>query len=299
MKCGVVAPLVGGLCYREPNGTRRVLALAHEFVPHRGTGWDFALESIRGDAEGQAFFESMAGLGATTAELHLALAAAPGVGFVPEPWAAEDGSAWISRILEEAEEGLSFLEAAVGGLREKDAALAGAVLARRAAVLERIARLGGRSPGAVRIRCHGDYHLGQVLFAEERFVIIDFEGETTRSLAQRREKASPLLDVAGMIRSFHYASRTMLRSPLGDTSGGDRGARLRAWFHRSAEYFLLGYLARAGGAPFLPGDETDVRAWLGVYQLRKAIYELGYELNHRPDWVSIPLEGILELTDQG
>jgi len=117
-------------------------------------------------------------------------------------------------------------------------------------------------------------------------------------LAQRREKASPLLDVAGMIRSFHYASRTMLRSHEEDTSVGDRTERLQTWFHRSAQCFLRGYLGRAGGAPFLPPDETDVRAWLDVFQLRKAIYELGYELNHRPDWVSIPLEGILELTDQ-
>jgi len=298
MECGVVAPLIGGLSYRDPNGTRRALALAHQFVPHRGTGWDYALESIRGDSDGQAFFQSIEGLGATTAELHLALAAAPGVGFVPEPWAAEDGSAWIRRILKEAEEGLSFLDAAIGGLREKDRALAGEVLGRRTAVLERITRLGARSPGAFRIRCHGDYHLGQVLVAESRFVIIDFEGETTRPLAQRREKASPLLDVAGMIRSFHYASRAMLRSHEEDTSVGDRRERLQTWFHRSAQWFLRGYLERAGGAPFLSPDETDVRAWLDVFQLRKAIYELGYELNHRPDWVSIPLEGILELTDQ-
>ena len=298
MKCGVVAPLVGGLSYRDPNGMCRALALAHQFVPHRGTGWDYALESIRGESDGQAFIESMAGLGATTAELHLALAAAPGAGFVPEPWAAEDGSAWIRRILLEAEEGLSFLDGAIGGLREQDQVLAGEVLGRRAAVLERITRLGIRSPGVVRIRCHGDYHLGQVLVAESRFVIIDFEGETTRPLAQRREKASPLLDVAGMIRSFHYASRTMLRSHEEDTSVGDRRERLQIWFHRSAQCFLRGYLERAGGAPFLPPDETDVRARLDVFQLRKAIYELGYELNHRPDWVSIPLEGILELTEQ-
>jgi maltose alpha-D-glucosyltransferase/alpha-amylase len=146
--------------------------------------------------------------------------------------------------------------------------------------------------------------LGQVLFTGNDFVIIDFEGEPQRPVSERRIKTSPLRDVAGMIRSFHYASHA---AQHGDAPGaivqrepGD-GLRhwLRVWYEWSAAAFLRAYIAEAEGAGFLPEDGQELEIVLDAYLLEKAIYELGYELNNRPEWVRIPLEGVMHLLEPG
>jgi maltose alpha-D-glucosyltransferase/alpha-amylase len=160
---------------------------------------------------------------------------------------------------------------------------------------------------ATRTRHHGDYHLGQVLYTGKDFIIIDFEGEPSRSISERRMKRSPLRDVAGMMRSFHYAAYSALHGH-GGRGGVSPGvirpediATLEPWakfWHTwVAATFLRAYSEAAAGASFLPKSPEELRVLLNTFLMEKAIYELGYELNHRPDWVKIPLMGLLELLD--
>ena len=156
---------------------------------------------------------------------------------------------------------------------------------------------------AKRIRCHGDFHLGQVLYTGKDFFIIDFEGEPSRSLSERRLKRFPLRDVAGMLRSFQYAVNMALRnqvaSGLLSEDVTDQGEGLLAWGQFWERWvsasFLSSYLEAAAESAFLPKNKQELRILLDAYLLEKAIYELGYELNSRPDWVGIPLRGILQL----
>jgi maltose alpha-D-glucosyltransferase/alpha-amylase len=151
---------------------------------------------------------------------------------------------------------------------------------------------------ALRQRIHGDYHLGQVLYTGDDFMIIDFEGEPARPLSERRQKGSPLQDVAGMLRSFHYAAYAAFfyatdhpdRSP----HAGDLEAWARYWHLWVSVAYLQTYLEVADGASFIPADRNELKALLDSYLLSKAVYELGYELNNRPHWVAIPLQGILQ-----
>jgi maltose alpha-D-glucosyltransferase/alpha-amylase len=154
----------------------------------------------------------------------------------------------------------------------------------------------------MRIRVHGDYHLGQVLFTGKDFVIIDFEGEPAHPLSARKIKRSPLRDVAGMLRSFHYAAN----APLIGKAGGivfrpEDLARLEPWAHCWTLWisaaFLSAYLESSAQASFLPRSREEISSLLSVFLLEKAIYELGYELNNRPDWVKLPLHGILDLLE--
>ena len=153
----------------------------------------------------------------------------------------------------------------------------------------------------MRIRCHGDYHLGQVLYTGSDFVIIDFEGEPARPLSERRIKRSPLRDVAGMIRSFHYASHAALSSqgPVDirpeDLPILNYWAQL--WYLWISATFLQSYLAVTSETGLLPSDQEDLGMMLDAYLLDKAVYEVGYELNSRPNWVRVPLRGILQLLE--
>jgi trehalose synthase-fused probable maltokinase len=140
----------------------------------------------------------------------------------------------------------------------------------------------------VKTRHHGDYHLGQVLNTGTDWMIIDFEGEPMRSLEERRAKRSPLRDVAGMLRSFHYAAHASR-----DGDGAEALERAEAWANAAREAFLERYLATAGGAPFLPGVAADRDVLLDAFIVEKALYEIDYELNNRPAWLPIPLRGFL------
>ena len=143
----------------------------------------------------------------------------------------------------------------------------------------------------------GDYRLGQVLVARDNVIIIDFEGEPSRSLAERRGKHSPLRDVVGMLRSFNYAAHAALRQATADGTC-DRAAlwpRLGDWEQQSRAAFLNGYVEAAGNGPGYPTDPNQVKALLELFTLEKACYELRYELDNRPDWVEIPLGGLREL----
>jgi maltose alpha-D-glucosyltransferase/alpha-amylase len=177
---------------------------------------------------------------------------------------------------------------------------AAAVLALEPRVDARLDDLRTRRLGGMRIRCHGDYHLGQVLNTGRDFVILDFEGEPGRPIGERRIKRSPLLDVAGMIRSFHYASSgVLIRTKSSGSVRPEDAANLdiwaRYWYVGVAAGFLRGYRSVIGGSPLVPADDEDWAVLLDVLLLQKAGYEIDYELNNRVDWLTIPLQGISSL----
>jgi maltose alpha-D-glucosyltransferase/alpha-amylase len=192
---------------------------------------------------------------------------------------------------------LRLLEETLPRLDDRRRQLAREVLAQRDELLHQFDALERLHTRVGRIRCHGDYHLGQVLVTEGDVVIIDFEGEPARPLAERREKSSPLRDVAGMVRSFSYAALTGLAAAT--QTRPEDFERLAPWADLWETWigavFLRAYLTATQGAPFVPADTGDLDALLNAFMVDKALYELGYELNNRPDWVHIPLTGLLRL----
>jgi maltokinase len=142
------------------------------------------------------------------------------------------------------------------------------------------------------IRVHGDYHLGQVMRTDKGWYVLDFEGEPDRPLAERSLPSSPFKDVAGMLRSFDYAARVALSERGEQETGELHQAKATAWQQRVRESFLRGYLSSDGITEILPADEESIRAAITAWELDKAVYEVGYERGHRPDWVGIPLAAI-------
>jgi maltose alpha-D-glucosyltransferase/alpha-amylase len=164
-------------------------------------------------------------------------------------------------------------------------------------ILRRFRKITNRKMPAMKIRIHGDYHLGQVLYTGNDVVIIDFEGEPARPLGERRLKRSVLRDVAGMIRSFHYAAHGVIILHHGTTASNIEDLRQWAdlWYYCVAGVFLNSYLAAVGDADFIPKDKNDFDMLLGIFLLEKAIYEIGYEVNNRPDWLLIPIRGTQQI----
>jgi maltose alpha-D-glucosyltransferase/alpha-amylase len=146
----------------------------------------------------------------------------------------------------------------------------------------------------VKIRIHGDYHLGQVLFTGKDFILTDFEGEPARSYSERRLKRSPLRDIAGMVRSFHYAAygSLFLDNQIRKEDYRSLIPYVEQWYHYMSGFFVKAYLDTVKGSPFIPKNKEDMDILMNTFLLEKAIYELNYELNNRPDWVIIPLRGI-------
>ena len=167
------------------------------------------------------------------------------------------------------------------------------------ALLDRIRDLRIVAPGLVKTRYHGDLHLGQVLRAQNDFVIIDFEGEPGRPIEERRAKHSPLRDVAGMIRSLNYAGHAMLDRISGvKTDTASMARALGEWESRSVEVFLGAYEQAAAGLVSIPADRAARRALVRLFEIEKALYELRYELNQRPDWVLLPVRGLLSMASE-
>ncbi len=171
-------------------------------------------------------------------------------------------------------------------------------------MLDRLRKIVKQSIAAARIRCHGDYHLGQVLYTGKDFIIIDFEGEANRSIGERQLKSSPFRDVAGMLRSFDYACHSALAArTAGMVLGPEERTRLQGWTQLwtvwTSASFLKAYLAVAEAQPFVPRQPESVQLLLDAFLLEKGLYELRDELNHRPDWAHVPLHGILQVLGNG
>jgi maltose alpha-D-glucosyltransferase/alpha-amylase len=170
-------------------------------------------------------------------------------------------------------------------------------------IIEHFEEIPRRRMTGMRIRCHGDYHLGQVLYTGNDFVIVDFEGEPARHLGERRIKRSPLRDVAGMIRSFHYAAHVALYGQASTLLRAEDLPLLEnwalSWYLWVSAAFLKSYMELVADSPILPRSRDGVRTILDAYLLDKALYEINYELNNRPDWVRLPLQGILQVLQTG
>ena len=318
-------PVLGGIEWHPSGGEPVALAILQAFVPNEGDAWTFTLGAVRealARASGQpapavpdghlldlaaappppgarelvgGYLDAASLLGRRTAELHLALAGhrSPPA-FAPEPYGAEDRRALHDGLAELIRRNFALLRRRREALPAPALAQAAALLAREGELTRSIAWLLTEPLDALRTRIHGDYHLGQVLWTGRDFVIIDFEGEPARPLATRRAKRSPLTDVAGMLRSFHYA----VFQGLAETPGAQEGTA-RAWYRCVAAAFLRAYLGTARGAAFLPASPLELRRLLDLFLVEKAIYELGYELNNRPDWVALPLRGLAEQLGAG
>ena len=218
-----------------------------------------------------------------------------GCGVSPQPLTSADIDAYRLRALEEARHALDLLASNPEAVPAADRERATAVLAQRDRIVARIEAGAKVAPRGLKIRIHGDYHLGQILVTRNDFVIIDFEGEPGHSLEQRRAKHSPLRDVAGMMRSFGYVQQSALRSVAQNNAEAERLAPLaRAWELEVSAAFLSAYEAAARDVA--PHESLqDGRGILGLFALEKALYELRYELGNRPNWIGIPLQGILDL----
>ncbi|MBE0616844.1 MAG: phosphotransferase, partial [Proteobacteria bacterium] len=243
------------------------------------------------------FLEMVELLGARTAQMHQALASgAADPTFRPEPFSTLYQRSVYQSMRSLSRRVFALLQAGVETLPPAAAPWARQVLAAEDRVLAELGRIKGRKLSGTKIRIHGDFHLGQVLYTGKDFAILDFEGEPARPLGERRLKRSALRDVAGMVRSFHYAGRAGLERHLSARS--DDASRLepwvRAWHQYSASRFLSAYLRTASDQGFLPTAAEEIRVLLRAFLLEKAVYELGYELNNRPAWVEIPLRGILD-----
>jgi len=246
------------------------------------------------------FLEMMALLGRRIGELHLAL----GSERTQPEFKAESFSLLYQRSVYQSMRSLvrrvmGYTKKAVKKSDDAPDALQ-AVLDRESELLTHLARVRERKFDAQKIRIHGDLHLGQVLFSGRDFTIIDFEGEPARTLSERRLKYCPLRDVAGMIRSFHYAVYSTFLE-YAETRSSDAESLepwVSLWYTVVAGSFLRSYLDTIAESPLLPESRTDIGLLLNVFLLEKAVYELGYELNNRPDWVMIPCDGILRILDE-
>jgi len=323
-----IAPLAGSLEYRRAKGEPISIAILQAYVPNQGDAWQYTLNTLahfftapelvgaqppampRSLLEASklepseiaskvigGYLDSARLLGRRTAELHAALASDPDdPAFAPERITALD-----QRSIYQSLSGLSMR--ATDLLRTQLNKLPADARDEGRKVLELESRIThilksflARRLNTTRIRVHGDYHLGQVLYTGHDFVIIDFEGEPTRSLYERRLKRLAMRDVAGMLRSFSYASQAALRS---EHAPAGRLAELHSWSRFWADsvsaVFLKSYLSTAGSASWVPQSQEDLELQLTTMLLEKALYELRYEMNLRPDWVRIPLRGILDL----
>ena len=311
-----IAPVLGAVEYVEDGQEPVTLAVLQKFVENQGDLWALTLQHLgrmlalpqpaaadvadAGEAAATDFhLGRMALLGRRVAELHRALAVRTGdPAFDPEPITERDAQAWKAAIGREMDASFAALEAALPGLPPalRDDA---AQLARRRAALARRVRDATVATGVAKTRFHGDLHLGQVLVVQDDFIIVDFEGEPGRPVAERRAKSSVLRDVAGMLRSFSYAAHAARLHRAGGVAASESAlAAVAVWEHGAARHFREGYLKAAEGLASVPGSAGAFEATLALFLIEKALYELRYELAQRPDWVAIPLHGLLELSGQ-
>ena len=326
-----IPPLAGALAYLRDGEEPAAVAMLQQYVYNQGNGWQVTIEELgrcfervtalppphTSRDEAHAWTQSAHQappddvalamgtyltladvLGRRTGELHVRLAAAvDDPAFAPEPYAAGDVHAMTAAVRRHADQQFALLERSLDRLDDRRRELAQSLLGRRADVLRVLEEADDVRGGGRRIRCHGDYHLGQVLVTESDVMILDFEGEPARPLAERREKGSPLRDVAGMLRSFSYAALTALGAAT--LTRPEDLERLAPWADLweawASSIYLHAYLGATRDGSILPPRAEDLDALLPAFLLDKALYELGYELNNRPEWVHIPLAGLLRL----
>ncbi|MDB4946193.1 MAG: 1,4-alpha-glucan (glycogen) branching enzyme GH3-type [Labilithrix sp.] len=234
-------------------------------------------------------------LGRRVGEMHVALAARPDDAlFAPEPFDHETWSGLVATAQRDLTRTLDVLGSRGDALPEPARRSLASIRRRAGGFMQRLGQIAPEANGGVRMRVHGDLHLGQVLWTGQDFMIIDFEGEPARSLEERKSKRSPLVDVAGMLRSFHYAAvAAVAAKPEAERAALSPWASL--WHRSVSAAFVRGWLDAVQGSAVLPPDPAVVKALLDLFLLEKSIYEVHYEMNNRPEWLDIPLQGVREI----
>ena len=333
-----VAKVLGSVTWTPKKGDPHTLAIVSEYVPNEGDAWQHYLDDVSrhfeelmvaeleppaaprptdpiatarpaaardkaASEEFGGFVESVDLLGRRTAQMHRALADSDDADMRPERFTALTQRSLYQGVRSQVRSVLSELRRARTRLGDSDLELAERVLDHGDQLIELLEPLRGDRLGGVRMRIHGDFHLGQALWTGKDFVIVDFEGEPARPISERRLRRSPLADVAGMCRSFGYAAHTAVRDQIErgllpeHADDRDVGAshEWAAWWQDAAGVvYLAGYLEEMADTELLPTDPEQTRDLLVAHLLEKATYEVRYELRYRPSWLSIPLKALLE-----
>ncbi|HPW76370.1 MAG: Trehalose synthase/amylase TreS [Candidatus Omnitrophica bacterium ADurb.Bin292] len=333
-----VPRMLGSLEYSRGRSSYATIGVLQEFVKNQGDAWQYTLDALasyfdgvfarpdkfkkrqscekslmelaQGEVDSLAtelvnpYLETARLLGKRTAELHIALAGeTDDPAFAPEPF-----QVFYQRSLYQSMRNLTnkVFQTLAKRLKHLPAGIqpeAKAVLEKHPELLKRYQLFLNTKISSVKIRHHGDLHLGQILYTGKDFVFIDFEGEPMRSAQERRSKLSPLRDVAGILRSFHYAAYTVLAKKTSekivrpkDVPAVESWAYF--WYMWVSSAYLRAYLDTAKDAPFIPRSKEETAALLDIFILEKAVYELNYELNNRPEWTAIPLKGITRILEK-
>lgn len=329
-------PVAGSIEYIRPNGETVTVAILQGFIHNQGDAWKHTLEAFdqylvrcraqltgrehaltlagtltemaQGDTPTFAreligpYLDSASRLGQRTAELHVALGnVRDNPDFTPEPFSLEYRQSRYESMCRLTSQTCSLLKGRLNHLQSETEQEARRVVCAESQIQDRFRAFLELETRALRIRCHGDYHLGQVLWTGQDFLISDFEGEPARPLNERRMKHTPIMDVAGMLRSFYYAPYAAQSRQQPALFAEDAGARfqpwIRFWYEWVSVVFLKAYLAIAERASFWPGSQAEFQVLLDVHLLEKTVYEIGYELNNRPHWVRIPVHGVREILE--
>jgi maltose alpha-D-glucosyltransferase/alpha-amylase len=302
-----VVPLAGAVEYYGDDGTRYALAILQGFVPNQGDGWDYTINYLARFLEDRrtmgtmpedvhgAYFALVHTLATRTAELHRALATpTEDPAFKPEPITRADIEAWKRRLQDEAVRTFDLLSERLESLPPAAGDDAAVLLQNREMLLQYIESRVPEQAHGLKIRHHGDYHLGQVLVRRNDFIIVDFEGEPARPLDERREKNSPLRDVAGMLRSFAYARHAALqRCSMESAEDCAKYDPLLADWERQTRNLFISVYDEIAREASLYDSLDEARPLLELFEIEKALYEVRYEIGNRPDWTSIPLRSLL------
>jgi len=315
---GATPALLGTIEWVTDDGTATTLGALNDFVRNQGDAWTYVTEALDRDSERHEIVEgddvtpeaekelALGGhldigalLGRRTAELHLALASgSTDSGFSEERLEKDDLPRLVSEAKQDVATVFDRLGSQIQALGETGREMAQRVLDRRDEIDRRLDALTRLEPSGGKCRIHGDYHLGQVLVVQNDVSIIDFEGEPARTLAERTAKTSPLRDVAGMLRSFDYALWTTLMHRIELGADPEATAEMvETWRAETQGAFLDTYRETMDGSTLHPSDPELERGLLDLFLIQKAAYEIGYELSMRPDWIDIPLEGLLNLLE--
>jgi maltose alpha-D-glucosyltransferase/alpha-amylase len=292
------------------------LAVVHEFIDNQGDAWAFISQSldrliaeqqllpdetISETPESAAMLGRLRQIGERTADFHRTIASRPDIpDFAPEPIGKEDMTRWTDALQVRAENVFALLDRSEATLSDAAKPLAARLRDNRQKILTHIAENRDTSIDAVKIRHHGDFHLGQVLIANNDSFLLDFEGEPRRSLDERRHKAPAARDVAGFCRSIDYATSAALNRAAAAPGEAKQklAARLRLWTQKLIEAYWQSYREALADDRLWPRDDEQSRQLLDFFLLEKAFYEIEYELTNRPDWVGIPLEATLRILRQ-
>jgi maltose alpha-D-glucosyltransferase/alpha-amylase len=309
--------LLGSIEYVAPDGTTTALAILQAFVRNQGDAWQLSVDAVKREldallllpesempslAEVFATYRRYATvLGMRTAELHKALATPTAdAAFAMESLALDDVVAAAADARAMAERAFQALARVMNQVPEAARPSLEALAAKRDTCFAAIDALVEPPLGAVKTRIHGDYHLGQVLIVQDDVTIVDFEGEPSRPAIERRSKGCPLRDVAGMLRSFSYMTETAARDVAQRlVEGSSRASSIAAsWRRMASDAFLIAYEDAARGSPVWIDDQATRQRLLRLHLFGKAFYEINYEADNRPDWIDIPVQGVISLLEE-